>query len=164
MKKVLSLVIVATLVFGAFGLTSAKASTTSGFNAVRSTYGKYFPTESKIARKNFFGKYNKILGLVSTKGLKSYKVAQKFTGKSKKTQRLCVIVQAKKRSQVKGIKSKFRKYISNEKGAYSRGYYSRTGKSLLDKASVGSKGNYVYLFILDTSGNGKAKSAFKRAA
>ncbi len=164
MKKVLSLVIIATLVFGAFGFTNTQASTSSAFKTIKFIYGKNFPKESKIAKKNVFGKYSKILGVVSTKGLKSYRVAQSYKGKSKKTQYLCAIVQAKKKSQVRGIKNKFKKYIQNEKGAVSRGYYSKKGKSLLNKASVGSKGRYVYLFILDTSGNKKAKAAFKKAA
>lgn len=165
MKKLLSLVIVATLVFGTVGFANVQASTSSAYKAVKKAYGKNFPTEKKIAKKNYFGSYSKVIGSVSTKSLKSYKKAQKYKGKSKKTNYLCVIVQAKKKSSVKGIKAKFKKYITSEKnGAAKRGYYSKTGKKFLNNAKVGSKGNYVYLFMLDASGNKKAISAFKRAA
>lgn len=164
MKKLLSFVLVIALVFGAFGLTNAKASTSSAYSAVKSIYGKYCPKQKNIPKKDMFKRYSKILGVLSVKGLKSYKVGQSFQGKSKKVERVVVIVQAKKKSQVKGIKNKFRSYVNTRKGAAKRGYFSSYGKKVLNAASIGSKGKYVYLLMLDASGNKKAKAAVKRAA
>ena len=164
MKKLLTLILVITLVFGAFGATQAQASTSTAYNAVKKIYKKYCPKVKNIQKKDMFGRYSKILGVLSVKGLKSYKVGQSFEGKSKKTERVVVIVQAKKKSQVKGIKNKFKSYINTRKGAAKRGYFSSYGKKVLNKASIGSKGKYVYLLMLDASGSKKAKAAVKKAA
>ena len=164
MKKVLSLIILITLVFGAFGVTNTQASTSSAYNAVKKIYKKYCPKAKNIQKKDMFGRYSKILGVLSVKGLKSYKVGQAFEGKSKKVERVVVIVQVKKKSQIKGIKNKFRSYVNTRKGAAKRGYFSKYGKKVLNNASIGSKGKYVYLLMLDASGNKKAKAAVKKAA
>ena len=164
MKKLLAFVLILTLAFGAFGVTNAKASTSSAYSAVKKIYGKYCPKVKNIPKKDIFDRYSKILGVLSVKGLKSYKVGQSFEGKSKKTERVVVIVQAKKKSQVKGIKNKFKSYVNTRKGAAKRGYFSKYGKKVLNKASIGSKGNYVYLLMLDASGNKKAKAAVKKSA
>ena len=86
MKKLLTLVLVITLVFGAFGVTNTQASTSSAYSAVKKIYGKYCPKTKNIPKKDIFGRYSKILGVLSVKGLKSYKVGQSFEGKSKKTE------------------------------------------------------------------------------
>ena len=164
MKKLLAFVLIISLAFGAFGVTNAKASTSSAYSAVKKIYKKYCPKVKNIPKKDIFDRYSKILGVLSVKGLKSYKVGQSFEGKSKKCERVVAIVQAKKKSQVKGIKAKFRSYVNTRKGAAKRGYFSKYGKKVLNKASIGSKGNYVYLLMLDASGNKKAKSAVKKSA
>ncbi len=164
MKKLLAFVLVLTLVFGVFGMTNTQASTSSAYSAVKKIHKKYCPKKKNIPRQDMFKRYSKILGVLSVKGLKSYAVGQSFEGKSKKTERVVVIVQAKKKSQVNGIKNKFRSYVNSRKGAAKRGYFSKYGKKVLNKASIGSKGNYVYLLMLDASGNKKAKAAVKRAA
>ncbi len=164
MKKVLSLLIVITLVFGAVGVTNfnVKASEGSAFNAVKKAYGKRFPLKAKnnikTARKNVFGKYSKVLG-VSAKNFASYRAARKSNGK---TEHICAIFKANK-GKVATIKKALKKYVSKEKSS-NKNYFSKTGKKLLSKAKVGSKGKYVYLFVLDTAGNKKAISAFKKAA
>ena len=162
MKKVISLLIVATLLVGTFAMT-VSASESTAFNAVKTSYGKKFPLKAsnniKTARKNIFGKYSKVLG-VSAKNFKSYKAARKSNGKS---EYICAIFKATSKAKVKSIKTALSKYVSKEKSS-NRNYFSKTGKSLLAKAKIGSKGNYVYLFVLDTTGNGKAISAFRRSA
>ncbi len=164
MKKILAFVLVLTLVVGAFGMTNAQASTGSAYNAVKKIYKKYCPKKKNIPRQDMFKRYSKILGVLSVKGLKSYTVGQSFDGQSKKVERVVAIVQAKNKSQVKGIKAKFTSYVNSRKGNAKRGYYSTYGKKVLNKASIGSKGKYVYLLMLDASGNKKAKAAVKRAA
>ncbi len=162
MKKILAFVLVLTLAFGAFGMTNAKASTSSAYSAVKKIYGKYCPKANNISRKDGIGRYRKIFGFLSTKGLKSYKAGQKFDGKNK-VKRVVVIVQANKKSQVNGIKNKLRSFVNTEKGSATRGYYSKYGKKVLNNACIGSKGNYVYLLMLDASGNRKAKAAVRKA-
>ena len=164
MKKLLALALIMTLTFGAFGAANVEASTSSAYSAVKKIYTKYCPKKENIKKKDMFGRYSKILGVLSVKGLKSYTVGQSFEGKSKKTERVVVIVQANKKSQVSGIKKKFKSYVNTRKGAAKRGYFSKYGKKVLNKASIGSKGNYVYLLMLDASGNKKAKAAVKKAA
>ena len=153
--------IVLTLIIGATMAVNASEST--AFNAVKSSYGSKFPLKAanniKTARKNIFGKYSTVLG-VSAKNFKSYKAARKSNGK---TEYICAIFKATKKAKVKTIKATLKKYVSKEQSS-NRNYFSKTGKTLLSKAKVGSKGNYVYLFVLDTKGNSKAVSAFKRAA
>ena len=97
MKKLVTLALVITLVFGALGVTNVKASTSSAYSAVKSIYGKYCPKKESIQKKDMFGRYSKILGKVSTKGLKAYSVGQAFKGKSKKEERVVAIVQAKRK-------------------------------------------------------------------
>ena len=164
MKKLVTLVLVIALVFGALGVTNAQASTSSAYSAVKSIYGKYCPSQKNIPKKDMFDRYSKILGVLSVKGLKAYTVGQSFTGKSKKVERVVVVVQAKKKSQVKGIKKKFKNYVNTRKGAAKRGYFSEYGKKILNNATIGSKGKYVYLLMLDASGNKKAKAAVKKSA
>lgn len=163
MKKLLAFVLIITLAFGAFGMTSAKASTNSAYSAVKKIYKKYCPKKKNIPRQDMFKRYSKILGVLSVKGLKSYAAGQKFDGKTK-VERVVVIVQANKKSQVSGIKKKLASFVNTRKGAAKRGYYSKYGKKVLNKAIIGSKGNYVYLLMLDASGNKKAKAAVNRAA
>ena len=164
MKKVLSLLIVATLVLGVFGYSQVetKASAGSAFNAVKSAYGKKFPLKSSnminTTRKNIFGRYSKVLG-VSAKNFTSYKAARKSNGK---TEYIAAIFRAGK-GKVSKIKKALKKYVKKERSS-NRNYFSNKGKRLLSRAKVGSKGRYVYLFILDVRGNKKAVSAFKRAA
>lgn len=164
MKKLLTLILVITLVFGAFGATQAQASTGSAYNAVKKIYKKYCPKAENIRKKDMFGRYSKIFGVLSVKGLKSYKAGKSSMGKTKKVHRAVVIVQAKKKSQIKGIKNKFRIFLNDLKGEVKRGYVSAYGKKVLNKACIGSKGKYVYLLMLDASGNKKAKAAVKKAA
>lgn len=166
MKKLLSLLIVVTMLFGVFSYVQVdtKATVSSAYAAIKLTYGSRFPASISISRKSaMLGSYNKVFG-VSTKNLKSYKVAQQYKKKNRKnTEYVCVIVKATKKSKVKGIKAKFKKFIKNEKGGISRGYFTKTGARLLANAKVGSKGKCVYLFMLDTAGNKRAISLFKKA-
>ena len=55
-----------------------------------------------------------------------------------------------------------KKYVINEYKS-NLSYHSEYGKTLLKKAKVGSKGKYVYLFVLDTASNKKAINAFKNS-
>ena len=55
-----------------------------------------------------------------------------------------------------------KKYVINEYNG-NINYHSDLGNQLLKNARVGSKGKYVYLFVLDTDGNKKAISAFKES-
>ena len=54
-------------------------------------------------------------------------------------------------------------FLKKEKGGISRGYVTKTGARLLSNAKVGSKGKCVYMFMLDTAGNKRAISLFKKA-
>ena len=42
-------------------------------------------------------------------------------------------------------------------------YFITKFLTLMKKAKVGSKGKFVYLFVLDTAGNKKAIDAFKKS-
>ena len=60
------------------------------------------------------------------------------------------------------VKNLLKKYMVNEAKS-NRNYLSDKGKKLMYSSKIGSKGNYVYLFTLDTSENKKALAAFKKS-
>lgn len=149
------------LVFQMDSVDVKAASAKSIYSSVSKAYGQSFPLSSSnlvnVQRKNIFGGYSKVLG-VSAKYFKSYKVAKKVDSSQ---EYVCAIFKATKKKNVKKIKKALNKYVKNEKTS-NLNYFSSTGKSLLENAKVGSKGKYVYLFILDTSKNQKAVNAFKK--
>ena len=141
----------------------AKATSTAKvFAAVKDAYSSSFPLSNnnkiRTKRKNIFGNYSTVLG-VSAKLFSSYTAAQKSNSKE---EYICFICKATSKKNVKKIKSRLKKYVVNEYKS-NLSYHSDHGKSLMKKAKVGSKGKYVYLFILDTSNNKKAISAFKKS-
>ena len=162
MKKVIALIMVVAMMIGTVGIAtvSVKASEKTAFSAVSKAYGKSYPLSSKnvikTSRKNIFGKYSKVLG-VSAKLFKSYKAASK----KGKCEYVSAIFKATSKANVKKIKKALNTFVSKEKSS-GVNYFSSKGKGILNKAKVGSKGNYVYLFILDNKGNTKAINAFKK--
>ena len=166
MKRLLSVLLVLSIVLGVMASPSfaeAKAKSTSEiYSAIEEAYGSNFPLSSsnmiKTERKNIFGKYSRVLG-VYAKYFSSYTAAQKSNSKE---EYMCFICKATSSKAVKKIKKQMKKYVVNEyKGNIN--YHSDLGNKLLKKAKVGSKGKFVYLFVLDTSGNSKAISAFKES-
>lgn len=161
-RRIVSIAVVFTLVCQVFLCTGleAYASNASAFLAVQKAYGSSYPMSSsneiKTARKNIFGKYSKVLG-VSAKNFKSYKAARKADSSQ---EYVCAVFKATNKNKVKTIKKALKKYVKKEKSSNAN-YFTSYGKQLLDNAKVGSKGKYVYLFILDTSKNSKAVQAFK---
>ena len=159
----LALCLMATAVLGTGAPAQAKKkSTSSVFKAVKNAYSSSFPLSDnnmiKTDRKNIFGSYSTVLG-VSAKLFSKYTAAQKSNSKE---EYICFICKATSKSNVKKIKKAMKKYVVNEYKS-NLSYHSDHGKTLLKKAKVGSKGKYVYLFVLDTSNNKKAISAFKKS-
>ena len=142
--------------------SQAATSTSSIFNNVKSTYGSSFPLSSnnmiKTDRKNIFGQYSTILG-VSAKLFKSYTAASKSNSTE---EYVCFICKATKKANVKKIKKAMKKFVIQEYNS-NINYHSDFGNKLLKNAKVGSKGKFVYLFVLDTAGNKKAIDAFKKS-
>lgn len=141
----------------------ASAKSASGiYSIVEEAYDSSFPLDSaneiKTPIKNVFGGYSTVLG-VSTKYISSYKAAKAGNTKMKK-EYVCFICKASSKKNVKKIKKALKSFVSDEKEG-NKNYFDAAGMSLLDDAKVGSKGKYVYLFILDTSDNSKAVKAFK---
>ena len=167
LKKWISLSLAVCLVLGSIvgtkTVSTAKASSTSAvYNAVKGAYKSSFPfskkNKIKTERKNIFGEYSTVLG-VSAKLFSSYTAAKKSNSKE---EYICFICKATSKANVKKIKSAMKKFVVNEYKS-NLSYHSEHGKSLLKKAKVGSKGKFVYLFVIDTSGNKKAISAFKKS-
>ncbi len=162
-KRIISISVVIVFVFQLFLFTSfeAYASNASAYSAVQKSYGSSYPLSSsneiKTSRKNIFGRYSTVLG-VSAKKFKSYKAARKAYSSQ---EYVCAIFKAKNIKKVKAIKKALKKYVKKEKLSNAN-YFSYYGKQLLDNAKVGSKGKFVYLFILDTSKNSRAVQAFKK--
>ena len=167
-KRWLSLCMVLSLVVATFAAGKevpavAKADSTSAvYTAIQEAYSNAFPLSSNnmihTDRKNVFGNYSSILG-VSAKYFSSYTAAQKSNSKE---EYICFICKATSKKNVKKIKKYMKKYVINEYKS-NISYHSEFGKTLLKKAKVGSKGKFVYLFVLDTSNNKKAISAFKKS-
>lgn len=164
MKKLIASIMVVAMVFGTISMTgvNVKASEKKAFSAVAKAYGKSYPLSSKnvikTSRKNIFGKYSKVLG-VSAKYFKSYKAASK----KGKCEYVSAIFKATSKANVAKIKKALKTFVSKEKSSGAN-YFSAKGKGILNKAKVGSKGKYVYLFVLDNKGNSKAIKAFKKNA
>lgn len=159
----LALCLVVTSVLGVKTTADAKgASTSSVYNAVKSAYSSSFPLSDnnkiKTKRKNIFGNYSTVLG-VSAKLFSKYTAAQKSNSKE---EYVCFICKATSKANVKKIKKAMKEYVINEYKS-NLSYHSEHGKNLLKKAKIGSKGKFVYLFVLDTSDNKKAISAFKKS-
>ncbi len=142
---------------------AAAATPSSIYTAVSGAYGKSYPlsddNEINTARTNVFGKYSNILG-VSAKLFTSYKAAKKSNSKYEYVSFVC---EADGSANVNKIKKKLKKYVKNETSG-NENYFSATGKKLMKNTKIGSKGNFVCLFILDTSGNSKAVKAFNKNA
>ena len=140
----------------------AAVSTETVYDSVESAYGSSFPLSDsnmiKVDRKNIFGKYSVVLG-VSAKHFSSYTAAQKSNSSE---EYMCFICKAVSKKAVKKIKNSMKKYVINEYNG-NINYHSELGNRLLKNARVGSKGKYVYLFVLDTDGNKKAIDAFKES-
>lgn len=143
-------------------ISYAATSTASVYDAVEGAYGSSFPLSDsnmiKVDRKNIFGKYSVVMG-VSAKHFSQYTAAQKSNSSE---EYMCFICKAVSKKAVKKIKSSMKKYVINEYNG-NINYHSDLGNQLLKNARVGSKGKYVYLFVLDTDGNKKAISAFKES-
>ncbi len=141
---------------------AATSKTKKIYDSVCEAYGTSFPLSKnnmiKTPRKNVFGNYSTVLG-VSMKYISSYTAAQKSNSKE---EYICMVCKATSKKSVKKIKTKIKKYIKNEYKS-NLSYHSELGKKLLKKSVVGSRGKYVYLFVLDTSGNKKAITAFKES-
>ena len=164
-RRSISLVLALCLLFAAACVrdTTAKAASTSSvYNDVKGAYGSSFPLSDnnriKTERKNIFGKYSTVLG-VSAKLFSSYTAAQKSNSTEKY---VCYICKATKKANVKKIKKAMKKFVVQEYNS-NVNYLSDNGKKLLKAAKVGSKGKFVYLFVLDTAGNKKAIDAFKKS-
>lgn len=162
-KRILSIAIVFTFIMQMLiqvGM-NVYASEASAFSAVQRAYGSSYPLSSSneinTARKNIFGKYSKVLG-VSAKNFKYYKAARKSDSSQ---EYVSAIFKATSKNKVTKIKKALKKFVKKEKSSNAN-YFSSYGKQLLNNAKVGSKGKYVYLFILDTSKNSKAVKAFKK--
>ncbi|MCR5625449.1 MAG: DUF4358 domain-containing protein [Lachnospiraceae bacterium] len=141
----------------------AAASSSSIYSSVESAYGSKYPLSSSneitTSRKNVFGGYSSVLG-VSCELFSEYKAAKKSNSKYQYVSFVC---KATSSSNVSKIKKKLKAYVKNEKTG-NQNYYNSKGKKLLNNAKIGAKGDFVYLFILDTSKNSKAISAFNSAA
>ena len=166
-SKVLSLVLVCCLVLAGLlgsGTTSQAAASSSSevYSAVKDAYGSSFPLTDdnmiKTERKNVFGKYSTVLG-VSAKLFSEYTAAKKS---SSEEEYICAIFKATSSKSVKKIKKKLKAFVVNEFKS-NQNYHSEHGQTLLKKAKVGSSGSFVYLFVIDTDGNGKAIDAFKES-
>ena len=143
-------------------VSCAATSTGAVYDDVETAYGSGFPLSDsnmiKVDRKNIFGKYSVVMG-VSAKYFSQYTAAQKSNSSE---EYMCFICKAVSKKAVKKIKSSMKKYVINEYNG-NINYHSDLGNQLLKNARVGSKGKYVYLFVLDTDGNKKAISAFKES-
>lgn len=144
-------------------VSSAKAQTSAQvYSAVKKAYGTKFPLKNSNVivtdLKNIFGEYSTVLG-VSAKYFSEYKAAKKS---SSKEEYICFICKAKSSSDVSSIKTAMKKFVSSETKSNTN-YFSSKGKSLMKNAKIGSKGNFVYLFVIDTNKNKKAVKAFKKA-
>lgn len=128
---------------------------------VKKAYGKNYGLGSKdkinTKIKNVFGGYSSVLG-VSTKYFSKYTA---FRHADSSEERICFVCEGKNKKEVATIVKNLKTFVSNEKKS-NENYFSDKGKKLLNHAAVGSKGKYVYLFVLDTSGNKKAVSTFKK--
>ena len=137
-------------------------SCTRLYNAVKKTYGSSFPLSGNnminTERKNIFGQYSTVLG-VSAKYFSDFKAAKKSNSKE---EYICFVCKASSGSNVKNIKAGLKKFVANEAKSNTN-YFAAKGKKLISQAKIGSKGKYVYLFVLDTGSNKKAIEAFKKA-
>ena len=162
-KKIIAVILIMCMIPVSAVKVDAKAAKTSEvYDAVKEAYGDSFPLSDnnmiKTERKNIFGKYSTVLG-VSAKYFSSYTAAQKANSDE---EQICFICKAVSKKAVKKIKKAMKKYVINEAKS-NQNYHSDNGKQLLKSTKVGSKGKFVYLFIIDTSGNKKAIEAFKKS-
>ena len=165
-RKAFSLLLVLCLVIaGALGSPStsqAAASSSSVYNAVKDAYGSSYPLSDsnmiKTERKDVFGNYSEVLG-VSAKLFSEYTAAKKSSSEEEYMSFIC---KATSNKNVKKIKKKLKLIVLNEYKS-NINYHSDHCNTLLKNAKVGSKGSFVYLFVLDTEGNAKAINAFKES-
>ena len=158
---VLTFAIVFSVCFSSAVISVAKANNTGEvYGAIQTAYSSEFPlTDNNMIhtdRTNIFGQYSTVLG-VSAKLFSEYTAAQKSNSEK---EYICFICKAVSRKAVKKIKNSMKKYVVNEYNS-NISYHSDYGKTLLKKAKIGSKGKFVYLFVIDTAGNSKAIDAFK---
>ena len=151
--------------YHATSVSYAAVSTGTVYDAVESEYGSSFPLSDsnmiKVDRKNIFGKYSVVMG-VSAKYFSQYTSYTASQRSNSSEEYMCFICKAVSKKAVKKIKNSMKKYVINEYNG-NINYHSDLGNLLLKNARVGSKGKYVYLFVLDTDGNKKAISAFKES-
>ncbi len=161
-SRIISLLLALITLFGAVGLNSATAEAASktpagAYVAVKNAYGKSFPLTSanRVTGRRVFG--------VKTSLVSSYYAASRTTGSgSAKAEYAIFICKAKNSKNARKVKSALKTYLKNEKNSMYN-YLSGTGKTLFSKAKVGKKGKYVYLVMVDTSGNSKAVKAIKKS-
>ncbi|MBO6108622.1 MAG: DUF4358 domain-containing protein [Eubacterium sp.] len=136
--------------------------TSKVYTRIMEAYGDEFPLSEgnllNIKRTNIFGDYSMVLG-VSSEYFSEYKAAKKSNSKE---EYICFVCKATKKENIKKIKNGMKSFILNEARGNAN-YFSTTGKELLKNTKIGSKGKYVYLFVIDTNKNKKAVEAFKDA-
>lgn len=161
-RKIISVLMAIITLMSAFsfGTTTALAAekgAAKAYAAVSKSYGKAFPfsKDDKITSKT------RVMG-VSSKYYSEVYAASKTTGGRKQSQYNIFIAKAKSKKDIKKIKSALENYLENEEDSMSS-YLSDTGKKLYKNAKIASKGNYVYLVMIDTDSNKKATKAIKNA-
>lgn len=137
-------------------VTSYAAATTpkSVYTSIEKAYGNKFPLKNDASNLS-----PNAVGV-------SKKLCESYAGKVKSTKNekyVLFIAKASNSNDVKKIKSSLSNYIKVESHSMAN-YLSADGKKLYNNAKIGTKGLYVYLIMLDTTGNQKAVKAFKTAA
>jgi hypothetical protein len=156
--KFLSLFMAFIMLFASFSAPATSYAASSkpkqAYSAVKKAYGNSFPLKSDSKTKTISSKE---LGV--SKSL--YKTCYGKT-RGTKTKYILYVAQATSTKNAKKIQSKLKTYVNTESQSMAM-YLSEKGKKLFKNAKVGRKGKYVYLVMLDTSGNKKAISAIKDA-
>lgn len=158
--RIISILLAVVSVFASFSAgneayAAAKKSPVVSYAAVKKAYGKSFPlsTKNRIkGRKNILG--------VNTSNCSGYYAAQKFGNKNKEVYEI-FICKAKK-GKKNTVKNQLKSHVKNEKTSM-QSYLSKKGKKLFSNYKVGTSGDYVYLVMVDTSGNKKAVNAIKKS-
>lgn len=146
------IIMVSSLAVPFTAMAAAKVSPSTVYTAVKKAYSKNFPLDSnsKVLSSSSVG--------VSKKDYSSYYGRYKGT----KTKYLIFIAKANDSSSAKKIKSQLNNYVKTESKSMEN-YLTSQGKKLYKNAKVGSKGNYVYLVMLDTQSNKKAVDAINKS-
>lgn len=154
-KKILCILLAVLTIASVFSVSvsayAASATPKTVYSKVQKAYGKSFPLKSG-AKKMSYTELN-----VSKKYISSYVAYQKGT----KDRRMIFIAKAKSTANAKSIKKQLTTYLNYEKH---NGYLNATGKKVVKNAKIGIKGKYVYIVMLDTTGNKKAITAINKYA